>query len=178
VIASNFRQGQGEETRQSSNFVNLFFTLLADQWRCERWGVDWVIEREKNLSKDALPLSGFRILIAEDETLIALYLQRVLSSAGAEVETVGQVAQVFRATKSPPDLALLDVSLTDGEVFPAATALQSAGVPLIFHSGHASNIDRLTEFPQSLALEKPAHRSEILDAVFSKLFTNPERMMA
>ncbi len=38
-----------------------------------------------------------------------------------------------------PELAcaILDVRLRDGEWFPAAERLREAGVPLIFHSGHA-----------------------------------------
>jgi DNA-binding response OmpR family regulator len=89
-----------------------------------------------------------RILIVEDEILIALELENTLRGAGYVV--VGPARSVEDALKllgaHAVDGALLDVTLRDGRVFPVADALSRAGVAFLFVTGHDPNA-----FP-------PAHR--------------------
>ena len=84
-----------------------------------------------------------RILLGEDEGLIALDLESVLTDLGYEV--VGPVASVEEvlAASSDCDGARLDVTLRDGRVCPAARALLARGVPVIFSSGY----DEAGQFP-------------------------------
>ena len=51
--------------------------------------------------------------------------------------------------------AILDVRLRDGEVFPAAERLHDAGVPLIFHSGHADERALQSRYPGAAVCGKP-----------------------
>lgn len=115
------------------------------------------------------PLANHRILIAEDETLIAMYLRAILSAAGAIVTTVSMVEAAMHKAEDSFDLALLDVSLSDGEIFPAAEKLGSRGVPIVFHSGHVAGMDDLQRFPNAMTLEKPARQSDIIQALVSQL---------
>lgn len=108
-----------------------------------------------------------RVLVAEDETLIAMFLERYLSSVGATVATVGRTEDGLSLDHAAYDLALLDVSLADGEVFPLADCLHAHGVRLVFHTGHGKDLDRLRDYKNALALEKPADRSEILAALLA-----------
>jgi len=121
-----------------------------------------------------MSLNTRSILIAEDEVLIALTLTRALAAAGAQVTTVGYVEDGLALELGGFDAALLDVSLTDGEVFPLARALKNAGVPMVFHSGHICHGTRFEAFPQAVLLEKPAHRDEIISALAQVL--DPEAM--
>ncbi len=97
-------------------------------------------------------LTGRRILVVEDEALIAMLLEDLLGDLGCKV--VGPAANVTQAlelaARERPDAAVLDVNLGKETVFPVADALQRAGVPFVFitgygpagltgaHSGHAT----------------------------------------
>ncbi|WP_422001708.1 response regulator [Reyranella sp.] len=100
---------------------------------------------------------GRRILIVEDEYLLAEDLRRYLVLAGAVV--VGPAprlgrAQALIADEAQIDAAVLDVNLAGEPVFPVAEALAVRDVPFVFVSG----FDRST-LPPSLSerplLQKP-----------------------
>jgi CheY-like chemotaxis protein len=77
------------------------------------------------------------ILLAEDDPFIAMELELELQALGLTV--VGPFGSVEKTSNTIqdkiPDLALLDVNLMDGDVYPVADALHRNGVPLIFHTG-------------------------------------------
>ena len=109
-------------------------------------------------------LKGRRVLVAEDEGIIAMDLEMTLEDADAYV--VGPFATVDALLgaidKGRIDCAILDVNLADGEVFPAAKRLHDAGIPFVFHSGHAES-DLLRErFPAASICSKPCAADELL----------------
>jgi DNA-binding NtrC family response regulator len=81
-------------------------------------------------------LSRRRILVAEDELIIASELAAAVEEAGGEV--VGPVASVREALallgREDVHAAILDVRLVDGEVSPIAHALLERGAVVVFHS--------------------------------------------
>jgi two-component SAPR family response regulator len=80
-----------------------------------------------------------RVLVVEDQMLLALALTSLLEDIGCEA--VGPVAQVVTALpivmKEPLDAALLDIRLADESVEPIAAILIRRGVPFAFVTGHA-----------------------------------------
>ena len=77
-----------------------------------------------------------RIMILEDDPLIALDLQWIVEECGHEVvEICESLADARRAMSRPIDFALLDVDLPDGKSFEVAATLNSAHVPFAFVSG-------------------------------------------
>jgi CheY-like chemotaxis protein len=90
-------------------------------------------------------LAGKRILLAEDEALIALEMKDILEGLGCEV--VGPLSSIDRiledAHREKLDGALLDVNLRGQQIFHVLPRLQALGVPLIITSGY----DDLTLFP-------------------------------
>jgi DNA-binding response OmpR family regulator len=86
-------------------------------------------------------LKGKRVLIVEDELLIAMMLETEIKSTGAVV--VGPVARVKAALRKveadTPAAAVLDVRLHDEDVFPVADALVGRGIPFFFLSGHGAD---------------------------------------
>ncbi len=78
-----------------------------------------------------------RILVVEDEVLIAMDIEAELEAAGWTV--VGPVGTVDRAIAlaATPGLsgAVLDINLGHETSFPIAEALERAGVPYLFLSG-------------------------------------------
>lgn len=98
-----------------------------------------------------------RVLIMEDEFIVALDLSDITQDLGFQVEgPFATVAEGVRAVEHHvPDAAILDVQLADGEVFPLADYLMKLGVPIIFHSGHADNSQLKGRYPDARSAGKP-----------------------
>ena len=102
-------------------------------------------------------LQGRRVLVVEDEYLIAEDLREQLLSCGAEV--LGPVASVNDALAlledgAAPDLAILDIGLGGEKVYPVADALRVRGIPFVFATGYDAWIipDGYADVPRT---EKP-----------------------
>ncbi len=78
-----------------------------------------------------------RILVAEDEPVIALDLASAVEEAGGRV--VGPAASVKQALRLVANdgicAAILDVDLIDGDVGPVIEELMRRSIPVIIHSG-------------------------------------------
>lgn len=84
-------------------------------------------------------LQSRRILVVEDDYLIAGALTESLLEAGATV--VGPAASVAEAIavidrEARLDAAVLDINLGAEDVFPVAAVLQQRGVPFVFATGY------------------------------------------
>jgi CheY-like chemotaxis protein len=84
-------------------------------------------------------LAGQRILVVEDEFLIAADLARSLKGLGAAV--IGPAGSVRAALallekEAAIDAAVLDINLTREKVYPVAQALQLRQVPFVFATGY------------------------------------------
>jgi len=83
-------------------------------------------------------LAGKRVLVVEDELLVALLVEDMLSDMGCIV--VGPFARMRDALNAANtqtfDLALLDVNIAGEMVFPVAYALEARGVPFLFVTGY------------------------------------------
>jgi CheY-like chemotaxis protein len=84
------------------------------------------------------PFAGRRVLVVEDEYLIAADVVRLLRRLGADV--VGPVAQVEHALAlieaDKADCAILDINLGDEDIFRVADALERRGKPYVFATGY------------------------------------------
>lgn len=109
-------------------------------------------------------LTGLRILVVEDEALIAMDLEYSLEDAGATVVGIAVANSEALSTIAAdrPDAVLLDYNLMDGEAAPTARAAIEAGVAVVFHSGHASREFLQRDFPNCPVLPKPTPSSQIV----------------
>ncbi|WP_421581101.1 response regulator [Shinella sp. M31] len=102
-------------------------------------------------------LSGKRILVAEDDILLALLLVDDLTTHGAEVlgpyATCADVLSVLERLE-PFDLAVLDVNLLDGPIYPAAERLLDDARSFIFASSVVRG-DLPTRFERIPLFSKP-----------------------
>jgi CheY-like chemotaxis protein len=85
------------------------------------------------------PLHGRRLLVVEDDYLIADELRDELTGAGAEV--IGPVPTVARALQimgshATLDGAILDINLGGEKVFPLVDVLRQRGIPCVFMTGY------------------------------------------
>ncbi|KEO92021.1 response regulator [Erythrobacter longus] len=108
-----------------------------------------------------------RILIAEDEMIVAHDLCETVEEVGYHVEGPhsGISSAMLAFQKEKPDIAILDVELSDGNVFAFARTLKAESIPVIFHSGSLSKSEITNQFPEAIVRMKPCPPSSMLDAV-------------
>jgi len=113
------------------------------------------------------PLEGRRILVAEDDPLLAFDLIGLLLKAGAQIS--GPALSLERALElaraEPLDCGVLDVKLRDGLVFPAARILREKGAGIVFYTGHHDPDGLKQDWPQAHVLLKPAPLHVLMRAV-------------
>jgi PAS domain S-box-containing protein len=109
-------------------------------------------------------LAGRRVLLAEDEALVALEFEETLHRLGCEViGPAGTVEEVLHliARAGRIDAAVLDVNLAGRPSFPAADILAKRGVPVIFATGYGDLPDRRAAGGgKHVLLRKPLEHSE------------------
>ena len=105
---------------------------------------------------------GLRILVVEDEIMIALLLEDMLATLGHTV--VGPVSRVDKALEMVAsealDVAILDVNLNGREVYPVAETLAARGIPFIFATGYG-DVGLSTRFRDRPILSKPFDRNTL-----------------
>ncbi|BBI21492.1 MAG: response regulator [Pseudomonadota bacterium] len=108
-----------------------------------------------------------RVLVAEDEPIVGFDLCDTVAEAGYMVE--GPFDEISSAMlsfqKCKPDIAILDVQLGDGIVYPLAEQMMAENVPVIFHSGRLSPDEVALRFPRAQALSKPCPPAEMIDSI-------------
>ena len=86
-------------------------------------------------------LQGVRILLVEDDFIVAFDMQTMLQDYGAEV--LGPAASLEEARKlltiARPTLAVLDVNLNGELVFALASELRDQSVPILFATAYADD---------------------------------------
>lgn len=99
-----------------------------------------------------------RLLVVEDEFLIALDMMDALEAAGFEIvgpiTTVDGAMQIIAAASEPFNGAVLDVNLHGRLSFPIADLLTEQNVPFVFTTGYDDSVIP-ERFQNVLKLEKP-----------------------
>jgi len=159
---------------------------VSADWRSE--GVIWTIRlsdgvtalRTAALPADGAPsalvmrpstLKGARVLLVEDEPLVALDLRFELEDAGAVVLSVARtVAEAMEAAQGQQvDLALLDGNLKGEPVDEVAALFSQQGVPFCFVSGYGRE-HLPAGFDHAPLIEKP-FRPDALRSILTDLLT-------
>ena len=112
-------------------------------------------------------LAGKRILVVEDEMLAALELADILESRDCFV--VGPAGTLIDALPLAQadgyDIAILDITLRDGEVFPLAEWLKENGKPFIFATAYGSSAGLPDGFSGSVLIPKPYPERQLVQAL-------------
>jgi two-component SAPR family response regulator len=115
-------------------------------------------------------LQGVKVLVVEDEFLVAMLLEEMLQSAGCVVS--GPVSRVEDALEvvahRTVDIAILDVNVAGNRIDPVADALSQQNVPFAFVTGYATGAlpGRFGERPR---LCKPFKVDDLLGTVSALL---------
>jgi two-component sensor histidine kinase/DNA-binding response OmpR family regulator len=133
---------------------------------------DIVVNLPDGVASRGLP--GQRIMIVEDEALVAMILEDQLEELGISiVATCASVAEAMKAIeKCAPEAAILDVNLGGQLVYPVADCLIDRGIPFVFITGYGrESVDQRYSFVK--ILEKPVERQAL-----EGLFSMPQRSSA
>ncbi len=110
-------------------------------------------------------IDGQKVLLVEDQILIAMSLEAELQDHGLRVTGIApNVAAALKLIDSdPPDLAVLDVNLRRETSIPVAEALLARGVHFVFATGYGSDIDLPPQFAGVPVVDKPYHVRDVLE---------------
>jgi PAS domain S-box-containing protein len=105
---------------------------------------------------------GRRVLVVEDEALVAMMIQEFLTEYGhSVVGPIGRASEALAAAKQTDyDAAILDINLGDGTAYPVAEIVAARGVPFVFVTGYEADTvdDRFSHIP---VLQKPIERQAL-----------------
>jgi CheY-like chemotaxis protein len=118
------------------------------------------------------PLADKRILLVEDEFIVAAMAEDMLTGLGATVvgpaNTIAKALDLARA--SAIDAAVLDVNMDGSRIDPVAEALRARGIPVVFATGYGASAFGLA--PDSPVLDKPYTQEQLADALARALGTD------
>lgn len=119
-------------------------------------------------------LSGLRVLVVEDNLLLAEVISDVLESYGCSV--VGPIpdleAGLALVREVDLDGAVLDINLRGESCFPIAAELAARGVPYLFLTGYDNSRIVPPEHRGAERLSKPVDPAG-LSAAIAELFRSP-----
>jgi CheY-like chemotaxis protein len=109
----------------------------------------------------AQKLLGLRILLVEDEMMLAMMLEDMLTDLGYRVVLAGRIAKAVQLAASEAiDGAILDMNVAGESVYPVAQELRTRGIPFIFATGYGpQGVD--PRYQSSPVLTKPYHVTDL-----------------
>lgn len=124
----------------------------------------------------AQKFTGRRILLVEDEPLVAMMMSQIINDLGADVlGPFGTLQEALDANVDQLDAALLDVNVAGELIYPLAERLARAGTPMVFLTGYdAKSIDQ--RFLESGVLTKPIDEAELASCLAGILNELPPDM--
>jgi DNA-binding response OmpR family regulator len=112
----------------------------------------------------------WRVLIVEDEPMLAFALEEFLIEANFDIAGVaGDLETALAIIESGVcDVAILDANLAGVSAGPAATALTARGLPFLILSGYSLD-QKQGSFAGALRLQKPCRPDRLIQALRSIL---------
>jgi len=113
-----------------------------------------------------VPVKSRRIMVVEDEMMIALLLEDMLTDLGHTVVGVaGRLDSAIELARlTDAELAILDVNLSGEASFPVAKVLTERGVPFMFATGYGV-LGLEAPFQNTLTLKKPFELNDLSRAL-------------
>ena len=114
--------------------------------------------------------TGRRVLVVEDEAMIVMLLEDMLTMIGYEVARVAySLEDALKAAEGEQvDVAILDINLKGEASFPVAGILRTRGIPYFFATGYGTTGGG-EDFRDVLVLKKPFDVDELAEALSNTL---------
>ena len=112
-------------------------------------------------------LDGLRILILEDEFLIAMDVEQLCRDHGAADVTIARELTEIDGQALPErfDAAVVDLMLGGVSTLDFAARLRNEGVPFVFASGYSDSDEIKGSFPDIRLVTKPYSGDDLIEAV-------------
>jgi DNA-binding response OmpR family regulator len=112
-------------------------------------------------------LSGMRILVLEDEVLIAMDVEQLCRDNGAADVVVARTLAEIDADRAAMEFhaAIVDVMLDGTSTLDFARHIHERNVPFVFASGYTDLDEIFTAFPDVPVIGKPYSGSDLVEAV-------------
>jgi len=109
-------------------------------------------------------LEGLRVLIVEDEMLIAINLEQILLDAGvSDITTTSSSAEALKKlSEQTPDAAILDVNLGRETSIAVAEELRKRAIPFMLTTGYGDRSALAAQFSDVPILNKPYEAAAII----------------
>lgn len=130
---------------------------------------------ERNLNSSGGETRPFRVLVVEDEYIIAMDIRNILEKLGFEVPAVAVTGEesIDRASQLDPDLVLMDVKLKGNmDGISAALLIQKQrSIPVVFVTayGDERTIERIERNKRFGIINKPFIEHELEEVILSLL---------
>ncbi|MDN5929353.1 MAG: response regulator [Hyphomicrobiales bacterium] len=117
----------------------------------------------------ALPLVGCRILILEDEYLIAMDVEELCRDHGAsDTVLIGDLDALEAGTAGRHfDVAVIDAMLNGRSTLDFARQIQERDIPFVFATGYDDATGRFADFPGVPVVGKPYAGQQLIEAIAS-----------
>jgi CheY-like chemotaxis protein len=110
-------------------------------------------------------LAGLRVLLLEDEYLIAMDVELLCRDHGAAEVILKRSVGELDGPLGEFDVAIVDLMLAGHSTVPFAERLRDAGKPFVFASGYAGNDELHEAFPGIRVVGKPYAGTDLIEAV-------------
>ncbi len=107
-----------------------------------------------------------RALVVEDEVMVAMYVEDLLTELGFEVIGIatGLDQAIPLAREAEFDFAVLDINLAGEMSFPVADVLRERGIPFLFASGYGSK-GLIDDYSTATRIQKPFRSGDLAQAI-------------
>lgn len=110
-------------------------------------------------------LAGLRILVLEDEYLIAMDVEMLCRDHGAVEVVVKRTVGELSEPLAEFDVAIVDLMLAGESTLPFAQELKRSNRPFVFASGYVDNDDVFKDFPDVRVVSKPYGGRDLIEAI-------------
>jgi DNA-binding response OmpR family regulator len=111
-------------------------------------------------------LEGLKVLVLEDEFLIAMDVEQLCRDNGAaDVTIMRELGAIDPGGAAAFDVAIVDLMLGGVSTLDFARGLRDSGVPFVFASGYSEVEALAAEFPASVLVPKPYSGADLVEAV-------------
>ncbi len=126
---------------------------------------------QNSVSETGMKLSGFKILVLEDDPIIALDVEMSLQDYGADVVHCLSPEEALEAmTQHVFNCAVLDVNLGKNKTCAdVAVRLKENGIPFILHSGDLRRRGELIEEIGAPVVVKPSSDEQLVNCLVDHL---------
>lgn len=129
--------------------------------------LDRLLSRKGEVGSDSSPLSGSRILVVDDEPMVALAIRDIVVELGGCVPAIAhrmeQALDVLE--KNEIDCAILDVNLAGTLSYKIAIALRRKNIPFLYCTAHADAASVFPRMATAPRLRKPVLKSELQEGL-------------